>query len=77
MAEHLPSKQDVVGSSPIARSGFMTIRLYPDCLGPFFCCCSSAVERVLGKDEVVGSIPTSSFGSKEVARPEWFFGNQV
>ncbi len=24
-------------------------------------CCSSVVERVLGKDEVVGSTPTSSF----------------
>src|SRR5262249_39595562 len=25
-------------------------------------CCSSGVERVLGKDEVLGSIPSSSFG---------------
>ena len=25
-----------------------------------FCCCSSVVERVLGKDEVMGSNPISS-----------------
>ena len=25
------------------------------------CCCSSVVERVLGKDEVLGSSPSSSF----------------
>src|SRR3954468_25073075 len=50
MVEHLPSKQVRVGSIPITRS-------WP---GPQAGCCSSAVERVLGKDEVLGSSPSSS-----------------
>ncbi len=42
MVEHQPSKLRVAGSNPVSR-------WRPS---------SSAVERVLGKDEVVGSIPT-------------------
>ena len=42
MVEHQPSKLRVAGSNPVSR-----------------CCPSSSVaERVLGKDEVVGSTPT-------------------
>ena len=33
-------------------------------------CCSSVVERVLGKDEVVGSTPTSSSGGPGAAEPD-------
>ena len=50
--EHLPSKQDVVGSSPITRS-----------MAGLTSCCSSVVEHFLGKEEVVGSIPTAALGT--------------
>src|SRR5262245_15153102 len=65
LAERQPSKLAVVGSSTIAR--------FAERRSPFRArstswagakrrarCCSSVVERVLGKDEVVGSTPTSS-----------------
>ena len=72
MVEFLPSKQVVVGSNPIARFGegrmpemtndefaqassFVILSLGLD--GRF---CSSVVERVLGKDEVLGSSPSRS-----------------
>src|SRR5262245_2989325 len=50
LVEFQPSKLDVVGSNPIARCGWSKGRCY-----------SSAVERFLGKEEVLGSIPSSSF----------------
>ena len=40
------------------------------CLLPS-CCCSSVVERVLGKDEVMGSSPISSFIS--IVKPDRLF----
>src|SRR4051812_44140877 len=52
--EYLPSKQDVVGSSPITRSA--SRRGLP-CRSR---CCSSVVERLIGNEEVVGPTPTSS-----------------
>jgi hypothetical protein len=51
MVEHLPSKQTT-------RVRFPSPAL-PRERTP--CCCSSAVERFLGKDEVLGSNPSSSF----------------
>ncbi len=56
VVELLPSKQDVVGSNPIARS--------PAPSGwslPGRCCCSSVVEHFIGNEEVLGSSPSSSF----------------
>ena len=44
--EHQPSKLRAAGLSPVFRS-----KENMDCL------CSSGVERILGKDEVAGSIP--------------------
>jgi hypothetical protein len=45
MVERQPSKLVVAGSSPVARSKARVAQL---------------VERVLGKDEVTGSIPVAS-----------------
>ncbi len=49
--EHQPSKLRAAGLSPVFRSKENMERL-----------CSSGVERILGKDEVAGSIP--AIGSK-------------
>ena len=46
LVEHQPSKLRVASSNLVFRSNF------------FNCCrCSSGVERILGKDEVMSSIP--------------------
>ena len=46
LVEHQPSKLRVASSNLVFRSKF------------FNCCrCSSGVERILGKDEVMSSIP--------------------
>ena len=45
LVEHQPSKLRVAGSSLVSRSKMNLSR------------CSSGVERILGKDEVMGSIP--------------------
>ena len=51
LVEHQPSKLRVASSNLVFRSKF------------FNCCrCSSGVERILGKDEVMSSIPIT--GSK-------------
>ena len=46
LIEHQPSKLRAAGLSPVFRSKENMERL-----------CSSGVERILGKDEVAGSIP--------------------
>ena len=51
LVEHQPSKLRVASSNLVFRSKF------------FYCCrCSSGVERILGKDEVMSSNPIT--GSK-------------
>jgi hypothetical protein len=51
LVEHQPSKLRVAGSRPVPRS----ILLYSSCAHV-----AQAVERILGKDEVNGSIPFMS-----------------
>ena len=49
MVEHQPSKLRVAGSSLVSRSIFCSL-----CSGAHV---AQMVERILGKDEVTGSIP--------------------
>ena len=48
LVEHQPSKLRVAGSSPVARLNIGDARV------------AQSVERILGKDEVIGSIPIAS-----------------
>ncbi len=66
MAEPQPSKLAmwVRFPSPASVGG-------PGTPGDAVRCCSSAVERVLGKDEVLGSSPSSSFRNRGTV-PPWF-----
>ena len=50
LVEHQPSKLRVAGSSPVARSEMKRVARV-----------AQSVERILGKDEVTGSIPVASF----------------
>ena len=52
LVEHQPSKLRVAGSSPVAR--------LPDGTGHDVARVAQLVERILGKDEVRGSIPRAS-----------------
>ena len=58
LVELQPSKLDVAGSSPVARSSIEAAHV------------AQLVEHVLGKDEVSGSIPVvgSQAGSREQVR---------
>ena len=61
LIEHQPSKLRVASLSLVFRSKTNKERL-----------CSSGVERILGKDEVAGSIP--AIGSREhISRPSLLF----
>jgi hypothetical protein len=50
LVERQPSKLNVAGSSPVARLSVER-----------FARVAQSVERILGKDEVTGSIPVASF----------------
>ena len=52
LVEHQPSKLRVADSNSVSRSTFLSR-------------CSSGVERILGKDEVMGSIPIIGSGFKK------------
>ncbi len=58
VVEHRPSKPRAAGSNPAARlreCGNRGIKIHTPCLD------SSEVEHLLGKEVVVGSIPTPGF----------------
>ena len=59
MAEHQPSKLRVAGSTPVSRSSRMGLPGRPPAaaLDIRRAHVAQSVERVLGKDEVSGSIP--------------------
>ena len=61
MVEHQPSKLRVAGSSPVAR--FRQVEVDEEPVARV----AQLVERILGKDEVRGSIPRASLDELEPA----------
>jgi hypothetical protein len=65
LVEHQPSKLRVAGSSPVARFEAQTKEQGRGCWQQERVArVAQSVERILGKDEVTGSLPVASFGGQ-------------
>ena len=64
MVEHQPSKLRVAGSSPVARFEAEEVAGGRNVVARV----AQSVERILGKDEVTGSIPVASLDGRAVRR---------
>jgi hypothetical protein len=64
LVEHQPSKLRVAGSSPVARFEVEAVAGSRNVVARV----AQSVERILGKDEVTGSIPVASLDGKAVRR---------